>query len=419
MTLGRAAIAVTSLVLAALAGSTRPAPAAELPGVFKGNAYGAISNGITGTLAKQLHKVAYRPLPCGGTKGSELVKSVNGLAAGDVLAADSVTSSIQTSKTDVSARMVSRSVLTGVSFLGGRVTASSITAVSTTDADAGLVRTSPAGSEIVGLKIDGNPIADPAPGTSWVLDGIGTLTARKLDVSGSGRNTQRLIVDMLQLKLAAGNTLGLPSGSAVIVGHAQSSFTRSLGTFSVGGQTWVGFQTGGLLEQQGFQAISCDGTGGKVVVHDVANVRLPGIEMDSATTTKQANMDASSAFVRTSTTARAGRVLGGLITFDSIVAVADDRYNGSTHVRSTAGTAFSGLVINGLSYDNPAPNGLRIPLAGYGTLYVNEQIVPGPGSRNKMRVNGLRLLIDTAPNSLGLPVGGELFVAHADAVTQR
>ena len=415
----RAIIFSTSLALTALLGAIAPARAADLQGVFKGNAYGAISNGLTGTLAKQLHKVAYRPLPCGGTKGSELVKTVNGLAAGDVLTADTVTSTIQTSKTDVSARMVSRSVLTGVSFLDGRVTASSITAVSTTDADAGLVRTSAAGSAIVGLRIDGTPIADPAPGASWVLDGIGTLTARKLQVSGSGRNTQRLIVDMLQLKVAAGNTLGLPGGSAVIVGHAQSSFTRSLGSFSVGGQTWVGFQTGGLLEQQGFQAISCDGTGGKVVVHDVSNVRLPGIEMDSATTTKQANMDASSAFVRTSTTARAGRVLGGLITFDSIVAVADDRYNGSTHVRSTAGTELSGLVVNGQEYPNPAPNALRIPLTGYGTLFVNEQIVPGAGSRNKMRVNGLRLLINTAPNSLGLPVGAELFVAHADAITQR
>ena len=36
-----------------------------------------------------------------------------------------------------------------------------------------------------------------------------------------------------------------------------------------------------------------------------------------------------------------------------------------------------------------------------------------------MKVNGLRVVIQTVPNDLGLPVGAEIHVAHAEAVADR
>ena len=80
--------------------------------------------------------------------------------------------------------------------------------------------------------------------------------------------------------------------------------------------------------------------------------------------------------MRTSSTTRNGTVLGGLITFDSITAVAEDRFNGSTHVRSTAGMAFSGLKINGRAMQTQGRNALHIVVPGYGVVHVNEQVIP-------------------------------------------
>ena len=112
-------------------------------------------------------------------------------------------------------------------------------------------------------------------------------------------------------------------------------------------------------------------------------------------------------------------VLSGAITFGSITAVAEDRFNGSTHVRSAAGTEFSEFRINGQTYANPSANGLHIALGNYAIVHVNEQIIPGASSRNKMKVNGLRVVIQNANNPSGLPVGTEIHVAHADAVADR
>ena len=56
---------------------------------------------------------------------------------------------------------------------------------------------------------------------------------------------------------------------------------------------------------------------------------------------------------------------------------------------------------------------------GYGVVHVNEQVIPRAASRNKMKVNGLRVVIQTVPNDLDLPVGAEIHVAHAEAMADR
>ena len=406
--------------LAALAPAS--VSAAPLNGLFKGNAYGAIAHGVPAALAKTLHKVAYRPLPCGGTDGATLQKSVNGFSAGPggtLLTIGTATSTIFTNKTDTSAQMISTSTLDDVSLFGGRVTATRIKSVSIADAGPSLITTASTGSEFTGLTIDSVPVGNPAPGAQWQLAGIGTLTARKIDLSGGSASSRRIIVDMLVFKVDTANSFGMPVGSTLIVGHSQSFFGRTAGPISVGGQAWVGLVTGSLLESAGFQAISCDGTAGRTQQTNVGTFRMPGLEIGSATTTAFGGPDGTGTRVRTSSTTRNGTVLGGLITFDSITAVAEDRFNGSTHVRSTAGMAFSGLKINGQSYTNPSANALHIVVPGYGVVHVNEQVIPRAASSNKMKVNGLRVVIQTVPNDLGLPVGAEIHVAHAEAIADR
>ena len=81
--------------------------------------------------------------------------------------------------------------------------------------------------------------------------------------------------------------------------------------------------------------------------------------------------------------------------------------------------AFSGLKINGQSYTNPSANALHIVVPGYGVVHVNEQVIPRAASSNKMKVNGLRVVIQTVSNDLGLPVVAEIHVAHAEAMADR
>jgi hypothetical protein len=57
-------------------------------------------------------------------------------------------------------------------------------------------------------------------------------------------------------------------------------------------------------------------------------------------------------------------------------------------------------------------------LPGLGYVVIHDRKMPAAAARGKLKVNGLRVVIDT-PNILGLAVGTEITVAHADAATQR
>ena len=57
-------------------------------------------------------------------------------------------------------------------------------------------------------------------------------------------------------------------------------------------------------------------------------------------------------------------------------------------------------------------------LLGLGCVTVYDRKIPDTSKPGKIKVNGLRVVITTA-NDLGLAVGAELTIAHADATTQR
>ena len=63
------------------------------------------------------------------------------------------------------------------------------------------------------------------------------------------------------------------------------------------------------------------------------------------------------------------------------------------------------------------PN-FRIDLPGVGYVIINEQKLPVPGSTAKTQVNGLHVFV-TKNNTLGIPVGTEIIVTHADSTAVR
>lgn len=139
--------------------------------------------------------------------------------------------------------------------------------------------------------------------------------------------------------------------------------------------------------------------------------------MATATTTVWSTTSGSSATVRTTSTLHTGSLLEGRISFDRIAVVAEDRLNGSTHARSTTGTAFTGLRILGSALPARVAPNLKLVLPGLGYVVVHDRRMPAAAAGGKLKVNGLRVVIDTA-NTLGLPIGTEITVAHADAQTK-
>lgn len=112
-------------------------------------------------------------------------------------------------------------------------------------------------------------------------------------------------------------------------------------------------------------------------------------------------------FVSATTTAEAAdvNVLNGLITAQSVVAVATSRANGGAAGSESTGSTLLGLVVNGVSYGDasPAPN-TQVSLPGVGYVVLNEQVPTGDGVHSTgLTVNMIHVyLIDQV---LGTPTG--------------
>lgn len=156
---------------------------------------------------------------------------------------------------------------------------------------------------------------------------------------------------------------------------------------------------------QQFAAAVLPGTGG------MADSELPSVAVPStlsadglaAITTGQVDV----ALVSATTTAEAANVnvLNGLITAQSVLAIAASYANGTAAASESNGSALVGLVVNGVSYGDstPAAN-TRVSLPGVGYVVLNEQAPTGDGVHaTGLTVNMIHVyLIDPAT---GTPTG--------------
>ncbi len=398
-----------------------PAQAAGLIGSFAGNAYATFADVAAGPLAVGLGRSAYIPCPCQGTGGTPFTNSISGLAVGSALTIGAATSTILTSKTATTATITDSSEIAGVSLLGGMITADALTAVANVSATDTALTTTTAGSTFVNLKVAGQPIdLDVAQNTTISLAGLGSVTLRKTVFSKTAtRALSRL--DLISIKVDTANGFGLPVGATLNVGHAEATFQRTQPFAVTGGQAWgasanaaIGSTLQGQLGQVALVTVPCLGTDGKIVTNNVNDTTLTSVLSLGASTTTAFGGDQSGSRVAQTTAQVAGiRLLGGLIGASAITSVATETITGRVRTRSTAGTTFASLKVLGLTLPiNVAPN-TTITLPLLGRVIVNEQIVPTNGG--KTVVNGLHIFI-TSANLLGLKVGSEVLVAHADAV---
>ena len=129
-----------------------------------------------------------------------------------------------------------------------------------------------------------------------------------------------------------------------------------------------------------------------------------GAILDEVSTSKSSTTSKS--------TIHAVSLFSGLITADSVAATGTTSTDGSGF--STSGdTTTANLVINGTPITLAAPNTI-IPLAGLGSVTVNEQISKVKADEASIIVNALHVHV-AVTNAFGFPVGTDLLIGHTRA----
>ena len=426
------------IVVGSLAAAwSQPAAAATLLGSFRGDAYGTNSTVVVGPIAASLGKTALLPCPCQGTNGATLQNNITSLSVGPggvILTAGAVTSTAYARKTTTNTAEVSNtSTIAGLNLLGGLITATAVKAVANVNATATQLNGNSTGSVFTNLVIAGTPIsANPTPGTTISVPGVATVKLNNVVITGNHTKQRNVSVEMLTVQLLGGNGFGLPAGAKIVVAHATAGYVRNQLPNLVGGQAYaatanatIGSVIQNKIGKAALVSIGCDGTNGKTVTNEIVDLNVDNLlSIGTGTTTASGGINGSGTIARTTAKIENASLLKipplglPLIGFTAITAAVEDQFNGSIHTRSVAGTQFAGLKVAGINIPvNVAPN-TRIDLLGFGYVILNEQVVPAANKKGIMKVNGLRLVINKT-NILGIKVGSEIIVAHAEATAQR
>jgi hypothetical protein len=403
------------------------ATASELPGSFKGDAFGVMANAKAGPIFNRVGRVAWIRLGCDGTNGrtrSNEVESLSIGTAGRTFRANVVLSTTFADKTDTGlARVRNTSTVSGLNLFGGMITASSIKAVANISASAENISANSNGSTFQNLRIAGKAInAGVAANSQFALPGIGSVVLKSVR-TGTPNSTgaRRLTVEMLRVIVSKTNSFGLPIGANITVAHAAVGFTRAELDRLVGGQAYIAkanAAAGDLNNGIGKAAlvkIGCEGTSGNTLTNEINALSIgTTLNLGVGKTTAFAGVTRAGIVTKTTASVNNVRVLNRLIQANAVTAVAQDTFANGRRTSSTAGTRVQGLRISGILMGDFTARNVRLRVPGIGYVIVNEVIIPDATTRKPTVVNGLHLFV-TLSNKLGLPVGTELVIAHADS----
>ncbi len=151
--------------------------------------------------------------------------------------------------------------------------------------------------------------------------------------------------------------------------------------------------------------------------NSVANVVLPplastGLIDTSVVSAAAGNANSSTAMA----TVNGINLLGGLVTAEAVESVSSSISSSGGFSTSSAGTTFTNAHVLGLPvHINVAPN-TRIVLPGIGYVVLNEQGSQVTSTGARLTVNAIHIKV-SQDNTLGLPIGTDLIVAHAQSDT--
>lgn len=397
------------------------ASAKELTGAFHADAFATSDNLTVGPIGAQLAKSSNVVCPCEGTNGQTVSSEVDKVSTDlGVLVADVTKSTAYGLKTATTAETKETSTLTGLKLLSGLITADAITAVADLEVTKTTMTASTSGSTLANLKVAGIPI-DPnvAPNTVLDIPSVGTVTLFKVTDSGDFSSTGQVTVNMITIDVSVGNSLGLPVGAEVVIGHASAGYARKQPKDVFSGTAYLALANstvlGTVLDKVGdvnSVTLPCGGTSGGTLTNSVTADSVSGILSIGAGTSTGMTKTSKGVATGTTTATVSSLSLLGMIGASTITSVAQETLTGTTLTYSTNGSTFAGLTVLGLPIPLSIPPNTGISLPLLGSVVVNEQTLPS-GVGDPVVVNGLHVTVGML-NLLGLPIGSELRVAHAD-----
>lgn len=411
------------LILAMVAMVAAAAPVlagGELAGTFGGEAWSTRANAVSGDIAIKLGRSAYQPCPCLGTNGEVRSNTIDTIRAGQAFRAAAALSTAQADKlSDMTAYAITVSEVTDVQALDGLVTADLIRARAETRATAGGFTTSTMGSRIGGLRVAGQLINVTA-GLRVNLPGFGYLIVKDVRKGGDGVVSRSIQVEMLRIVITRNNSLDIPIGARITVGHARAAYSRTEPVGLVGGAAWAADATSNVatVENRVGKAaavyLGCFGSGDVTRTNNVEAISAPGLLITgTGETSIRGAVNAFRALAVGKSRIEQVDLLDGFITADVIEGVSrTNRTAAGIRTASFQGSHFVNLRVAGILIgDNVAPNTVLL-VPGVGTLVLYETEVTTTSSRILAIVTMVHLYVDTI-NTFGLPVGTELRLAYA------
>jgi len=410
------------LVLALAAIAAQPAgagPMAKAGLFYTGDAYGSFANIGDTVIAGKSAVVTFG---CQTQAGAHVQNTVASVHSAPVI----TTGVIDTTGDSSDNGLVMASRFTAdvhdANLLDGLITASEVTAVSTTSNDKTGLHVSSAGSNFVDLVVGGVPI-NVLPPPNTVLDlfvpGLGVVGSVTLNeqIQKIKANSAALTVNMIHVRLTANIPGVAKAGTEIIVAHAKSDLelnkAGSLDGRAYGTQAKVGKVI--LSGRTAFIALPCGGTGGHVRTNSVASVNLHSIgSTGTVTDTAQGTITGTDAIGETTSTVQTVKLLSAdqgqtfLITADLVKADAHASKSDGHLTFSEAGSDFVNLVVDGNPISNVDAN-TKLTIDGL-TIWLN-RVLHTP---NSIEVRMIEVIVKGS-NPFGLDLHTDIQVAVASA----
>ena len=397
---------------------TSPTGAAQRSTLFSGDSFGSFAFVGKSVMSG---RTAFVGVGCGSKAGTHVENSMQSNQEENESTGSMSTGSVETSADAIQNESVTKTLTKatahGVSLFKGRITASRVRAVSATLKDGKGMRTSPTGTVLTDLVVDGQAIeAEPGPNTKITLSDLGYVVLNEQFGNSDGR-TAVLTVNGIHLYVTEQNPLGIPVGTQYIVGHARSAL-KPTGKAAVGGRAYGHKLFEGQRAESGPSAIvymPCRGTGGQTLTNTLSGVSHPKVfQLGTVKDTAMGRVGKGTATSLMTSSVKSVNLLNGLVTADAIRAVARGSKEGNSRTFTNAGSKFVNLVVAGRPLGSETGPNSKIDLPGIGTLWLQRVIRTSSGIEVRM----IDLEVKQG-NPFGLKPGSKLQIAVARAVVHR
>jgi hypothetical protein len=381
--------------------------------LYQGSAYGVQAT-LSGVVQVGPTAQASLQQPCGTDIDNQ---TVTGTAAGvndlPLITGGAANTSASSSPTMMAS---ASSQVTGVSLLGGLISAQVITSASSTALTSSGFQLSATGSSFTNLLILGVPYnGTPAPNTQVNLLGLGYIVLNE-QIPFTNNSQGTLTVNMFHLYITTANTLGIPIGTEVVLASATSGMVRAFAPAVVTGAAFgTQVSVAGILNSSptAEESLPCYGTAGQTLTENIATLNLTGVlNTGTVSDTGKSTLLPPYSNGEMTTNVENLNLLSGLITANVISGRVDTVIDGTNGVFSSALGSFTGISVAGHpEITDTVPYNTTVDLAGLGTLYL-KHIIRNYPNPNSIEIRMLEIVVGEN-NTYGLPIGADILVGDA------